>query len=52
MSDNERDDAVQVEQQRSKKRKYRRDKPWDTDDIDHWDQPKWQEEDMKGERLF
>lgn len=24
--------------------KYRRDKPWDTDDIDHWDNPKWDPE--------
>jgi ribosomal RNA assembly protein len=29
--------VVEAEQkQKSKKNKYRRDKPWDTDDIDHW----------------
>ncbi|PPS93795.1 Ribosomal RNA assembly KRR1 [Cryptosporidium hominis] len=29
----------------SKKRRYRKDKPWDTDDIDHWNVPKLTPED-------
>jgi Krr1 KH1 domain len=32
-------------------RKYRRDKPWDNADIDHWKQLEWKEEDMKGPLL-
>tara|TARA_R110002050_G_scaffold34561_1_gene87177 strand:+ start:581 stop:730 length:150 start_codon:yes stop_codon:yes gene_type:complete len=44
---------AEVEEQESKKgksaeeekktghNKYRRDKPWDTPDIDHWKQEKW-----------
>ena len=31
----------------SKKGKYRREKPWDTDDIDHWKVPEWKDEFMK-----
>ena len=26
-------------------KKYRKDKPWDTDDIDHWKTDEWTEED-------
>uniref|UniRef100_A0A0G4FQN7 KRR1 small subunit processome component n=1 Tax=Chromera velia CCMP2878 TaxID=1169474 RepID=A0A0G4FQN7_9ALVE len=29
-------ESPQPEQPKSKKQKYRKDKPWDTDDIDHW----------------
>lgn len=32
-------------------KKYRKDKPWDTDDIDHWKVEAWQEEDLKGPLL-
>ena len=31
--------------------KYRRDKPWDNGDIDHWKQTEWKEEDMSGSLL-
>ncbi|KAF7458665.1 putative ribosomal rna assembly protein mis3 [Cryptosporidium felis] len=33
------------ENQIEKKKKYRRDKPWDTDDIDHWNVPRLTPED-------
>lgn len=35
----------------AKKKKYRRDKPWDTDDIDHWAEPAWDSEEMAGPLL-
>lgn len=32
-------------------RKYRREKPWDNDTIDHWKQPEWKEDEMKTQLL-
>jgi hypothetical protein len=31
--------------------KYRKDKPWDTDDIDHWKVDEWQPEQLNGHLL-
>ena len=31
--------------------RYRRDKPWDTDDIDHWKQEEWKPDFMKSSFL-
>ena len=50
MSDDE-EPQIPAEGGNSKKRKYRRDKPWDTADIDHWKQPEWKEDEMKGPLL-
>jgi ribosomal RNA assembly protein len=33
-------------------KKYRRDKPWDTDDIDHWKIDPWDAKDLPGGRLL
>lgn len=33
-------------------KKYRRDKPWDTDDIDHWNIDAWDSKDLPGGRLL
>ncbi|CAM9255685.1 unnamed protein product [Phaeothamnion confervicola] len=33
------------------KRKYRRDKPWDNENIDHWKLEEWKDEDMPGPLL-
>ena len=35
----------------SKNRRYRKDKPWDTDDIDHWKMDKFEPGDMKSHLL-
>jgi ribosomal RNA assembly protein len=32
-------------------KKYRKDKPWDTDDIDHWKQEEWKPDYLKGHLL-
>lgn len=32
--------------------KYRKDKPWDTDDIDHWKVEEWKSEDAAGVGSF
>jgi ribosomal RNA assembly protein len=32
-------------------KKYRKDKPWDTDDIDHWKVEEWDPENLKGNLL-
>ena len=32
--------------------KYRRDKPWDNEDIDHWKIPDWKEDELPGGRLL
>ena len=32
-------------------KKYRKDKPWDTDDIDHWKLEEWQSDHLKGNLL-
>ncbi|GBG27850.1 KRR1 small subunit processome component-like [Hondaea fermentalgiana] len=34
-----------------KKQRYRRDKPWDSEDIDHWKIDEWKAEDMTGPML-
>ena len=31
--------------------KYRKDKPWDTDDIDHWKLEEWEPDHLKGHLL-
>jgi len=41
------DDHQQRQPEKSKKSKYRKDKPWDTDDIDHWKQDAFQKGDMQ-----
>lgn len=35
------DDAAPV----NKNKRYRKDKPWDTDDVDHWEIPKFTQDD-------
>jgi len=45
--EDEADEAV-VEKQEKKKNKYRKDKPWDNDSIDHWNVPEWNDEEAKG----
>jgi ribosomal RNA assembly protein len=32
-------------------KKYRKDKPWDTEDIDHWKLEEWDPENLKGSLL-
>jgi len=36
------------EEQKTSKNKYRRDKPWDNDTIDHWAVPEWSDEQNTG----
>ncbi|KAN0065177.1 ribosomal RNA assembly protein krr1 [Thecaphora frezii] len=43
---NEGDNVVE-----NKNRRHRKDKPWDTDDIDHWAIPEFKKEEMKGPLL-
>ena len=33
-------------------KKYRKDKPWDTDDINHWQQEEWNPDDLVGGSLL
>jgi hypothetical protein len=33
-------------------KKYRKDKPWDTPDIDHWQQEEWNPENLTGILIF
>ncbi|GMI23577.1 hypothetical protein TeGR_g2489 [Tetraparma gracilis] len=40
-----------TEKKEKNNNKYRRDKPWDTPDIDHWKQESWAESDMPGSLL-
>ncbi|OII74262.1 Mis3 Dribble KH domain-containing protein [Cryptosporidium ubiquitum] len=39
------DTPIENKETASKKKRYRKDKPWDTDDIDHWNVPKLTPED-------
>ncbi|KAG5191423.1 hypothetical protein JKP88DRAFT_204904, partial [Tribonema minus] len=51
MSDGGDSDGEQQQKQAKNNRKYRRDKPWDNESIDHWAQPEWKDEDMPGPLL-
>jgi len=42
------EEQVETTQRPGKKGKYRREKPWDTDDIDHWKIDEFKPEDNKG----
>lgn len=33
-------------------KKYRKDKPWDTDDVDHWNVAEWKEDELPGGSLL
>jgi ribosomal RNA assembly protein len=47
------DRQEEEEQPKSKNHnKYRRDKPWDNEDIDHWKIPEWKEDELPGGRLL
>eukprot|EP00043_Microstomoeca_roanoka_P029244 m.21252 g.21252 ORF g.21252 m.21252 type:complete len:311 (+) comp9065_c0_seq1:104-1036(+) len=43
--------AENPQPEKSRKNKYRKDKPWDTDDIDHWANIPYTEDDAKGNTL-
>ena len=40
-----------TQEEKGKKYKYRRDKPWDNDSIDHWKVDEWKPEDLNGPLL-
>eukprot|EP00947_MAST-08B_sp_MAST-8B-sp1_P000669 g669.t1 len=40
-----------TQEEKGKKYKYRRDKPWDNDSIDHWKVNEWKPEDLNGPLL-
>ena len=46
--------AHESEKQSGKKnhKKYRRDKPWDTDDIDHWAPISWNADELPHKQLL
>merc|ERR1711934_13512 len=50
--DPEEEPAAAAEGQKSKKKIYRRDKPWDNDQIDHWKVSEWTEDDAKTTNHF
>lgn len=46
MSSSTNEGHVEKEGKKKNHNKYRKDKPWDTDDIDHWKQQEWSPTDM------
>lgn len=45
-------DAHRAENSKKNHNKYRRDKPWDSEDIDHWKIDEWNEEDNEKIKPF
>lgn len=46
------EEQQQQQPQSKNHNKYRRDKPWDNEDIDHWKVPDWKEDELPGGRLL
>lgn len=50
--DNEGNNAPSSETKAKNHKKYRRDKPWDNDQINHWEIQEWKEEDSSASKAF